>query len=254
MLDPATGDVLFARYAYPPNELGYCGPDDPEALLEFAAGSDHYPLGNRAAAFEGAWAYLESIASATGLDPLDARVVEAYWIGNDLLDRIDPAAFGAEIRRRFAGETLADWAALAGPDGAGPQHAVPHHSFQVFVVYPWVRLLGRGGAALQVLDRCRIRDGEVLKVDGDEIVVRYEPLEWDGQSLFLGAPVQERARWAQNGRSLLAAVTPGDRVALHWDWVCDRLTPVMAAELRKRTATQLDWTNLARGLSRAEPA
>ncbi|MGW1020020.1 DUF6390 family protein, partial [Streptomyces niveus] len=27
------GAVLFARYAYPPNELGYCGPADSAALL-----------------------------------------------------------------------------------------------------------------------------------------------------------------------------------------------------------------------------
>ena len=28
------GPLLFARYAYPPNELGYCGGDDHRALLE----------------------------------------------------------------------------------------------------------------------------------------------------------------------------------------------------------------------------
>ena len=26
------GALLFARYAYPPNELGYCGPDGAGAL------------------------------------------------------------------------------------------------------------------------------------------------------------------------------------------------------------------------------
>ena len=33
------GPVLFARYAYPPNALGYCGPDDPAALLGMTGGS-----------------------------------------------------------------------------------------------------------------------------------------------------------------------------------------------------------------------
>ena len=32
------GPILFARYAYPPNALGYCGPADSGALLEYAAG------------------------------------------------------------------------------------------------------------------------------------------------------------------------------------------------------------------------
>ena len=28
-----TGATMFARYAYPPNVLGYCGPDDASPLL-----------------------------------------------------------------------------------------------------------------------------------------------------------------------------------------------------------------------------
>ncbi len=38
---PASGPVLFARYAYGPNRYGYCGPDDADELLEAgAAGQD----------------------------------------------------------------------------------------------------------------------------------------------------------------------------------------------------------------------
>ena len=29
---PAPGPVLFARYAYPPNRLGLCGPEDAPSL------------------------------------------------------------------------------------------------------------------------------------------------------------------------------------------------------------------------------
>ena len=39
------GAVLFARYAYPPNELGYCGPDDAAAILRPGATAD---IGRRA--------------------------------------------------------------------------------------------------------------------------------------------------------------------------------------------------------------
>jgi hypothetical protein len=177
-------------------------------------------------------------------------VVEAYWVGNELLDRVDPAQFGKEIRARFAGKTGANGDALA---GGFP--AVPHHSFQVFTVYPGVALLRRGdstgsgdtarrvGTALHILDRCRVRDGIVLAVEGDEVVVRSRPLTWSGHELGLGEPAEERARWAQGGRSLLAAVAPGDVVSLHWDWVCDRLTPERRDELQRRTTDQLALTN-----------
>lgn len=29
------GPLLFARYAYAPNALGYCGADEPRTLLEY---------------------------------------------------------------------------------------------------------------------------------------------------------------------------------------------------------------------------
>ena len=81
------GPILFARYAYPPNALGYCGPPDSGALIGAAApATDLDGLSRLAARFEGAWPYLRLIARCNGIaDPLDPRVVEAYWIGNELL-------------------------------------------------------------------------------------------------------------------------------------------------------------------------
>ena len=93
--------MLFGRYAYPPNELGYCGPDAHAQLLEqVAARADDGDLRRLVRGFDGAWPYLELIAGAAGIgDPLDARVVEAYWVGNELLDRVGPTAMGAVAGR-----------------------------------------------------------------------------------------------------------------------------------------------------------
>lgn len=238
------GAVLFSRYAYPPNALGYCGPADHRALLEYgSAGSADAGLRRLAAGFDGAWPYLELIAAATGLpDPLDSRVVEAYWVGNRWLDRVDRASFGNSLRDRFRPRlgprwpNLADWAQT---------DAVPHHSFHVFAVYPWVGLLGAGdgGHALHVLDRCRIRWGKVLAVRDAEVVVRSRPLRWDGRALTLGAAAVESARCGADGYALAPTPAAGDWVALHWDWMCDRLTPRQLAALRHYTARQLDVTN-----------
>jgi len=75
------GPVLFARYAFPPNSHGFCGPGDSTAFFEYGvAGTDDRGLRDLSQQFAGAWPYLELIAEATGLDdPLDRRVVEAYW-------------------------------------------------------------------------------------------------------------------------------------------------------------------------------
>lgn len=211
------GTLLFARYAYPPNELGYCGPDGAAALLH---GNAPQEIARRARQFEGAWSYLEFIARAAGLtDPLDEAVVRAYWVGNDLLDRVNPGELLAFLRQRFAGQTGGTW-------NEADDRAIAHHSFHVFEVYPWAAMLRRTGnpAAVSVLDRCRIRTGEVRSVHGETATVRSRPLVFDGRVLAPGPERDEVVTWSVGGLSLLNGLLPGEWVALHWDWVCDVLT------------------------------
>ncbi len=234
------GPLLFARYAYPPNALGYCGPADAGELFDrAAAGEDSPDLRHLLRGFEGAWPYLELIASAAGRpDPLDPDVVEAYWVGNALLDSVTPRMLHASMDARFRGRLgTGDWSGL---DAAFRAESRPHHGFHVFVVYPWVGLLraGRTSEPLTVLDRCRIRWGTVLSVSDGHAVVRCRRLTWDGRVLGLGPPEAELVRHP-------GGIAPGDSCSLHWDWVCERLTPPRLAALRTQTLRQLAVANAA---------
>lgn len=241
-----SGPVLFARFTYPPNVLGYCGPDDHRALLEYGAtGEEDGGLRELARGFEGAWPYLELIAAANHLaDPLDRRVVEAYWIGNPLLDRVPPALLGPSLEARFRRPAGRGWEHLAEVVAHG---ARPHHAFHVFGVYPWVGLLRSGvvDQPLHVLDRCRVRWGRVVTCSDGHAIVRSRPLAWDGRALALGPPRVETATAAEDGTGFVADLAPGDWVALHWDWVCERLTPGQLRALRRATAEQLALVNAA---------
>jgi Family of unknown function (DUF6390) len=216
------GALLFARYAYPPNELGYCGPDAGDPLIAASPAE----IARRARQFEGAWAYLEFLASVAGVDdPLDAAVVSAYWVGGPLLSAADPGALLDFLRDRFAGQLGGTWR------DAGAR-ARAHHSFQVFEVYPWAAMLGQKATpvAVSVLDRCRIRAGTVLSVTGESATVRSQPLLWADGVLADGPAVEEIVHWSSGGLSLLPGLSPGDLVSLHWDWVCD----VISARQRDR--------------------
>jgi hypothetical protein len=238
------GALRFARFAYPPNELGYCGPDASRQLLEqVEAGADDGDLRRLARGFEGAWPYLQLIAGANGIaDPLDERVVEAYWVGNELLTAVTPRLMGDSLDARFRGRVGRSWSRLSAPVSDG---ALPHHSFHVFGVYPWVGLLREGqvDAPLRVLDRCRIRWGEVLSTSGALAEVRFRPLTWDGRRLELGEPTVERAVLSTDDHSLAGPIGPGDWVALHWDWVCERLDRRSLTSLRTHTLRQLRVVN-----------
>jgi hypothetical protein len=220
------GAVRFAQYAYPPNELGYCGPAGARAMLAPGASAD---IERRARLFEGAWSYLEVLAEAAGMeDPLDVEVVDAYWLGGDLLDAVCPADLVTRLEDRFRGQPGGTWREAT-------SRARAHHSFQVFEVYPWAGLLRGGrptGPAVNVLDRCRIRVGEVLDVHGETVTVTSRPLVWDGVALADGGPAVEQARWSVRGSSLIDVPRVGEVVALHWDWVCAVVTPDQAARVR----------------------
>jgi uncharacterized protein DUF6390 len=220
-----SGAVAFASYAYPPNALGYCGPGDPAGLLGTAVeGHDLGALRAQAERFEGAWPYLQLIAGANGIDdPLDRRVVDAYWIGNSLLEGVTTPMLLAHLDERFqrrAGRSFTSVAEAVVTGGAA------HHSFHVFAVYPWLGLLraGREGAPMTVLDQCRVRWGTVLSVEGDLALVKSQGLTLRGHALVEGSPRVEQVRRSVDGMGFGPGLAPGDHVALHWDWICRRLS------------------------------
>ena len=242
----AAGWELFAQYAFPPNELGYCGPPDSSKLLP---GADPAEITDHAAGFDGAWAYLTALADAVGLDdPLDADVVRNYWVGGPLLDRVDPGRLLARLQSAFAGQPTG---LLDRLDASQPMLA--HHSFQVLVVYPWIRFLEADPTRpLRILQDCRIRWGTVDSVDGEHAVIRSRPLMFDGEVLSLGEPVPETVRWSREGTSLAPAPEPGDIATAHWDWICGRVDREQRAALNDATQATLDLVNRSRTRTNSE--
>ena len=247
----APGAVLFARYSYAPNELGYCGPAETQALFDLGvSGQSDADVVSIARRFSGAWPYAVLLAELAGVgDPLDEAVMRAYWTGSALLAEIDDALFGAKLLDLIGARAGHYWGHLSAellPEAA------PTHAFHVFGVYPWTRLLpDLPDQALHVLDNCRVRWGAVVAVEAEHVVVRSQRLSWDGRALGLAAPAPERVRFAVEGRAFVPAPQVGDVLAMHWDSVCERLTVEEAGFLRNTTAEQLRRTNirLARDLA-----
>jgi hypothetical protein len=235
------GERLFARYAYAPNHLGYCGPAEAAALEELAkTGSTDADVRAIASRFSGAWPYQVVLAKLAGIeDPLDERVVRAYWTGGDLLASVDNEAFGRELLAWIGGQAGHYWTHLT-PDLLS--EAMPTHNFHVFGVYPWTRLLKSPTPepAVQVLDSCRIRWGRVTSVacDGAKAIIVTSHLTWDGERLGLGDDVEETVE-----PGFVAAPRPGDWLAVHWDHASDRLTDDELGHLKHWTQWQLTATN-----------
>lgn len=227
-----SGAIRFARFAFRPNALGYCGGESPGELFERvvaadsgAPDADDPDLRRLCGEFAGARPYLELLAGAPGaLGPLDPAVVEAYWVGGPLLEALSPGAFTADLERRFRPRARpGDWRWLAAKPAEG---AVPHHAFHVLEIYPRLGLLGDGSrdAVLATMNRCLVRPAQVQAREGDELLVMVRPLVIEAGVLRFGEPTPERILAGIDGRGFVADARPDDWVAVHWGWACDVLT------------------------------
>lgn len=239
-----TGPILFARYAYPPNRLGLCGPGDAPDVLGSAARAGDGELRSLARGFEGAYPYLELIAADNGVpDPLDRRVVEAYWIGNELTRGVRARSFHRDLDRRFRprmGQRAWRWLETALGTGSWPVHA-----FHVLEIFPRIGLMrgGDAGPIVEALDACRIRWGRVTEVDGPGLTVASRRLQTVAGRLVLGEPRSETVSAWMGVDGPLDGVAPGDVVSLHWGWACERLTARQLGRLAAWTRSALAVAN-----------
>lgn len=239
-VDASSGLLAFIRYGFMPNHLGYCGGDQADLLFEHAAAGRADPrLAPLLARFTGAVPYLRTIAAANRIgDPFDRRVVDAYWVGNELLDTVEASALSRTLEERFGRQLtgrLRDEVLRKPPAGARP-----YHLFHVLDVY---RRLEAKEISMAAMESCRISWGQVRRVEPAALVVDRQPLvERDGK-LELGAPGAERVLRALSGQGFTDEVSVGDWVSIHWGWACEVLDPARVARLRHWSAHHLALAN-----------
>ncbi|MDR7418633.1 MAG: DUF6390 family protein [Armatimonadota bacterium] len=233
------GALLFARFAFMPNHLGYCGADvNAELLAYLKADTADAGLRRHLRTFTGAYPYLQLIAESNGLaDPFDPRVVEAYWIGNDLLEQVDWTLYARHLHERFRGRLKPRTLELL--VGKPPAGARAHHAFHVFDV-SFRAGLPAGDAAL---DLCRIGWGTVTAVEPGAFVVSYRPIVVRAGRLAFGEPRAERVLRALGADTVLDGAAVGDVLAFHWRWACMILEPRQAAALERYTTGMLALAN-----------
>ena len=236
----SSGLLAFIRYGFMPNHLGYCGGNEADLLFEHAArGQADARLAPLLAKFTGAVPYLKTIAAANGIgDPFDRRVVDAYWLGNDLLDRVEASALSRTLEDRFGRQLtgrLRDEVLRKPPEGARP-----YHLFHVLDVY---RRLEAKEISMAAMENCRISWGRVRTVEPAALVVDRQALvERDGR-LALGPEAPERVLRSLSGQGFTDDVSIGDWVSIHWGWACEVLDDARLAHLRRWSAHHLTLAN-----------
>lgn len=237
--DRLDGPQVFARYAFMPNKLTYCGGDDHRALFDYClAGTTDPGLTAALRQFTGALPYLRLIAHSNLIaDPFDRRVVEAYWLGNGLLAGVNVGDLYTSLRQRFSSQLKP--AQLDLVLGKAPAGARPHHSFHVIEVCPrigWPQ-------ALSFMDNCRISWGRAISIEGSTLTAHVRPLQIHGHDLVLAAPERRTIKRQIEGRGFVDGAKPGDWISIHWGWACQILKPGQVAALERWTEYHLKLAN-----------
>lgn len=238
------GTILFAKYAFAPNRLNFCGPDANAEITHYIkVGQTDRGLAELLAKFTGAYPYLQFIAKANKItDPFDWRVVEAYWIGNDLLANITISQMYEEVKHRFGSRIspkVMKWLT-----GKAPAGAKPHHSFHVFEIYTRVGGIRGGsiGPVEKTIDQCRISWGKVVEIKSSRVKVEHEPILVKNKLQF-GPPTRKTLKVVLGDFPRIANLQTGDWVSLHWDFLCDKLNPQQLINLKKWTSYHLELAN-----------
>jgi hypothetical protein len=239
------GALLAGRFSFMPNRLGYCGPEENRAMLDYLAeGHSDRGLEQILARFAGAFPYYSFIAAVNGTpDPFDLRVIEAYWIGNEWLEHGELADLYRRLEERV--NRRLPMKLLRPLLGQVPAGARPHHNFHVFSmpVRTGHQEIPHG---LETMDECRVSWGRVVADHGDSILVERRPLRFTGEDITLGPPAPRSVFRRFDGKALLTDVSPGDVVAIHWGASCHRLTTRQVRYLIHYTRRHLALANAQR--------
>ncbi len=240
------GLLLCSRYSVAPNFFGYCGPNENSALIDHLCDNHaDKEVGNILTQFETLYLYLLLIARANKIENVfDHRVVEAYWVGNSLLETVSSADYTSLLDERFnLRKKIGDIPTDKLQNKIQKTRIYPHHSFHVFNIF---KRTGHDVSVhtLATMDSCRIAWGTVTgeSADHESIYVLLRPLVQVRNKLDFG---QETVRMvqAQYRKKSFLRIKNGDRVSIHWGYVCDVLTKEQVKNLEFYTQKAVDFFN-----------
>lgn len=241
------GTILWARYSFVPNRLKYCGPDANLELFEYATRkTGDRKLREILSEFEAAYPYIQFIAQENRIrDPFDWRVVEAYWLGNDLLDSISLDKFYWHLKKHYfkKAKTTKVFQGIVAKIPAGIK---PCHAFHVLEIFQKIGSM-RGiniGPVLNTINNCLIGWGKVVRVSDDFLEVEHWPLVFSKSKLIFGPRQIKKIEYKYQNKSFFDIPQIGDWVSIHWNWACDVLTPRQLKNLQKWTFWHLKLANL----------
>lgn len=236
-----SGLRIAALFGFYTQILGFCGPRGnliSKALSDFLFGKkiSRRRIRKILKGFKGAYFYYKLIAECNNIkDHFNERVVKAYWIGNDLLEKVKITDLRQMIVKDFSRPGLLPKEIALKKAEEIPENSKPHHSFHVLIVGPIMRRIVLEG---KLFDLCRVSWGEVKSIENSKVVVKYQPLT-GAKKLRLGKSIEKEISW---DKTLIPKVKISDWVSIHWNNLVEVLNKEDLQNLKKYTKNTLKAT------------
>lgn len=236
---------LCTRFAYPPNSLSLCGPNKKNDLKWY---SNNQKIDKGAieiiTSFSTLYPYLTFIAQANNItDPFEKKVIEAYWLGNGLLENIKIKSLARYLTDSLSLKKKVKKTKLNRLLSKLPYGGFPNHAFHVLNIYKRTGNID-DNYTLETMDACLINLGKVEKILPHGLIIKTKPLTFLKEKLVFG-PAKKREIKFQGDKDLLGdKILLGDYVSYHWGYFCNRLTAVQIHNLTYFTNLALSLANI----------
>ena len=230
------GLIRACKYSMPANMLGYCGACNFSELfkdyLEKPSETKEKEVVQALQTFKGLYSYLKLIAEANSLNEFDARVVEAYWLGNSLLENVqlsDVKKLIMEDFKMLPPSIRKEKAAFL------RDKAFVHHSFHVLFIQFLTKKLA---PILKNLDSCIIKWGKLLERKKDKLKVKSIALMYEASQLKL-----IEKRMLINNNQFIEEPKKGMLLSIHWNHAIEEIDASQLKALKKYTLANLKLVN-----------
>ncbi|NQV00719.1 MAG: hypothetical protein HQ537_01160 [Parcubacteria group bacterium] len=238
------GILRCARYAFMPNKLDLCGPDKNRDILYYCETQEvDKGLSLILKEFQVLYPYLKFIAYSNQIkDPFDERVIEAYWIGNQLLENIDKSRLYNHLANEQQLKKKLNKKLFKKVTDKISLGAKPHHSFHVLSV------LKRTGNVdimhtLNSMDLCKISWGRIKKVSKTNLEVEYNPLAFENNKLKLDSLINYKVLYQINNSGSIKKPQVNQWISFHWGFACEILNNLQVNNLKKYTLESIQLFN-----------
>lgn len=210
---------LLSRFSLPPNSLGYCGKNSAvEKFKSCIISGNCQGVKTEINKFLVLFPYLKAISKITNLPILDYRVIESFWLGNDLLKKATQKDY-LFLLENFSTQGIPQWL-IKELKQKHPAKFIPHHLFQVLHVGVGRASSGVVPFNLDSINNCMIRWGKVEKKSERKIEVKLNSLK--KRSEFYQLTLKKICLPINS--QIIPKLKVGDTIAVHWQQVIKILT------------------------------